>query len=150
MAFLCFIAFFSVSFSLCVSFQTSFSFSSFPFPPLLSPPIPFPFPLPFPFIIIIVIIITFWFNGNLFNPEWYMKWIAFSFSRVSSQPRDRTQVSCIAGRFFTSWATGEAQEYWSASPVDLPNSGIEPGSPALQALLLHYSFVIRAFLRGIR
>ena len=27
--------------------------------------------------------------------------------------RDRTQVSCIAGRFFTTWATMEAQEYWS-------------------------------------
>ena len=31
----------------------------------------------------------------------------------SSQPRDRTQVSCIAGGFFTVWATREAQEYWS-------------------------------------
>ena len=30
------------------------------------------------------------------------------FSRGSSQPRDRTQVSCIAGRFLTSWATKEA------------------------------------------
>ena len=38
--------------------------------------------------------------------------VAFPFSR-SSQPRDRTQVSCIAGGFFTSWATREAQEYWS-------------------------------------
>ena len=28
--------------------------------------------------------------------------VAFPFSRGSSQPRDRTQVSCIAGRFFTS------------------------------------------------
>ena len=28
--------------------------------------------------------------------------------RVSSQPRDRTLVSCIAGRFFTVWATREA------------------------------------------
>ena len=27
------------------------------------------------------------------------------FSRESSQPKDRTQVSCITGRFFTSWAT---------------------------------------------
>ena len=36
---------------------------------------------------------------------------AFPFSRRSSQPRDRTQVSCIAGGFFTSWSTGEAQEY---------------------------------------
>ena len=30
------------------------------------------------------------------------------FSRGSSQPRDRTQVSHIAGRFFTIWATREA------------------------------------------
>ena len=47
-----------------------------------------------------------------------------------------TQVSSIAGRFFTSWATREAQEYWSgqpvSSPADLPDPGIEPGSPALQ------------------
>ena len=35
-----------------------------------------------------------------------MEWVAFPFSRWSSQPRDWTQVSCIAGRFFTSWATG--------------------------------------------
>ena len=33
-----------------------------------------------------------------------------SFSRGSSQPRDRTQVSHIAGRFFTSWVTREAHE----------------------------------------
>ena len=33
-----------------------------------------------------------------------LQWVAFPFSRVSSQPRDRTQVSHIAGRFFTSWA----------------------------------------------
>ena len=66
-----------------------------------------------------------------------LKWVAFPFSRGSSQPRDRTQVSCIVGRFFTSWTTRVAQEYWSAepipSPVDLPDPGIEPGSPALQA-----------------
>ena len=29
------------------------------------------------------------------------EWVAFPFSRGSSQPRDRTQVFCIAGRFFT-------------------------------------------------
>ena len=29
-------------------------------------------------------------------------WVAFPFSRGSSQPRDRTQVSHIAGGFFTS------------------------------------------------
>ena len=31
----------------------------------------------------------------------------------SFQPRGQTKVSHIAGRFFTSWATREAQEYWS-------------------------------------
>ena len=31
-----------------------------------------------------------------------LEWVAFPFSRVSSQPRDQIQVSHIAGRFFTS------------------------------------------------
>ena len=39
-----------------------------------------------------------------------LEWVAFPFSRGSSQPRNRTQVSCIAGGFFTSWATREAIE----------------------------------------
>ena len=42
-----------------------------------------------------------------------LEWVAFTFSRGSSQPRDQTQVSHVAGRFFTSWARREAQEYWS-------------------------------------
>ena len=37
-----------------------------------------------------------------------LEWVAFLFSRGSSQPRDRTQVSHIAGGFFTSWATRKA------------------------------------------
>ena len=37
-----------------------------------------------------------------------LEWVAFSFSRGSSQPRDWTQVSGIARGFFTSWATREA------------------------------------------
>ena len=40
-----------------------------------------------------------------------LEWVAVPFSRGSSQPRDRTQVSCIAGGFFTSWATMEDQAY---------------------------------------
>ena len=42
-----------------------------------------------------------------------LEWITFPFSGVSSQPRDQTQVSFIAGWFFTSWATRETQEYQS-------------------------------------
>ena len=38
-----------------------------------------------------------------------LEWVAIPFSRRSSQPMDWTQVSLIAGRFFTSWATGETQ-----------------------------------------
>ena len=34
-----------------------------------------------------------------------LKWVAVPFSRGSSQPRDGTQVSHIAGRFFTSFDT---------------------------------------------
>ena len=34
-----------------------------------------------------------------------LAWVAFPFSRGSSQSRDWTQVSRIVGRFFTSWAT---------------------------------------------
>ena len=37
-----------------------------------------------------------------------LAWIAISFSRGSSWPRDQTQVSRIAGRCFTIWATREA------------------------------------------
>ena len=37
-----------------------------------------------------------------------LEWVAISFSRGSSQPRDWIQVSCIAGRRFTLWATREA------------------------------------------
>ena len=34
-----------------------------------------------------------------------LEWVAVPFSRGSPQPRDQTQVSGIAGRFFTIWAT---------------------------------------------
>ena len=64
-----------------------------------------------------------------------LEWVAFPFSRGSSQSRDWTQVSHIAD-FFTSWTTRKVQEYRSGypmpSPADLPDPGIELGSPALQ------------------
>ena len=40
-----------------------------------------------------------------------LEWVAIPFSRGPSQPGDQTQVSCTAGRFFTSWATREALVY---------------------------------------
>ena len=38
-----------------------------------------------------------------------LEWAAISFSRGSSQPRDRTWISCFAGRFFTGWDTREGK-----------------------------------------
>ena len=48
--------------------------------------------------------------------EWFtmpteaQKYWTCPFSGGSSQPSTRTRVSCIAGGFFTSWATREAQK----------------------------------------
>ena len=62
-----------------------------------------------------------------------LEWVTFPFSGRSSQPRDQTQVSNISGGFFTSWATREAQEYWSGYPTLL--QGIFPTQELNQGLL---------------
>ena len=41
-----------------------------------------------------------------------LQWVACSFSRGSSWPRNRTRVSCISGRFFTNWTVKEARGMW--------------------------------------
>ena len=40
-----------------------------------------------------------------------LEWVACSFSRGSSWPRNWTRVSCIAGGFFASWATRETHSF---------------------------------------
>ena len=65
-----------------------------------------------------------------------LEWVAYPFSRGSSQPRDQTQVSCIAGGFFTSWATREAHEYCSLSFLQ----EIFPTQESNQGLLLWYTW----------
>ena len=47
-----------------------------------------------------------------------LEWVTFSFSRGSSQPRDWTQVSSIAGRLFTSW-TSHISTYRLANPQSI-------------------------------
>ena len=52
-----------------------------------------------------------------------VEWVAFPFPRGFSQPRNQIQVSHIAGGFFTSWATREAQELgWIACPFSSRSS----------------------------
>ena len=52
-----------------------------------------------------------------------LEWVALPFSKGSSRSRDQTQVSCIAGRCFTVWATREAhlvtkqQQFWCITDV---------------------------------
>ena len=45
-----------------------------------------------------------------------LEWVAISISRESSWPRDRTRVSCIAGRFFTKPSLSRHANVGSASP----------------------------------
>ena len=44
-----------------------------------------------------------------------LEWVAYPFSRGSSQPRNWTRVSCTAGRFFTNWAIREARNKQQSS-----------------------------------
>ena len=48
-----------------------------------------------------------------------LEWVAFPFSRRSSQPRDRPEVSHIAGGFFPSWATKVTENLEEASRAPL-------------------------------
>ena len=75
---------------------------------------------------------------------WILEWVAGPFSRRSSQCRDRTQVSGIAGGFVTSWATREAQEYWGANRGLLHCRQIlyqlsHPGNSTSPIRLTHFS-----------
>ena len=59
------------------------------------------------------------------------EWVTYSFSSGSSQPRNQTRVSCIAGRFFTNWTTREAPSVKNPSAdigdkSSIPGSGISP------------------------
>ena len=72
-----------------------------------------------------------------------LEWVAILFSRASSQPRDQTQVSHIAGRFFTSWATrGQSGIQLSVAPMTHMASlhwmaTTLPPSASFQTVILH-------------
>ena len=54
-----------------------------------------------------------------------LEWVAVHFSRGSSWPRDRTQVSCIAGGFFLAAET--------------------PGEPTLKSVIYHIFYHIKCW-----
>ena len=49
-----------------------------------------------------------------------LEWVPYPFSRGTSQPRNQTRVSYIAGEFFTTWATREAPPHPTYLPPLLP------------------------------
>ena len=97
-----------------------------------------------------------------------LEWVAMPSSRGSSRPRNQTRVFCIAGGFFTSWATREAQksewhllglkniqEWWFlggggqrqvAEPRPGEQSGIEASSLLSFSLFLLLSFLLLSIL----
>ena len=56
-----------------------------------------------------------------------LEWVTMPSSGASSWPRKQTGVSCIADRFFTSWATREAPRRWCQISWIVPGMG--RGSP---------------------
>ena len=65
-----------------------------------------------------------------------LQWIAISFSRGSSRPRNQTQVSCIAGRCFTVWA---AREAWGMALSQWPYRFMRPLTPSAVS---YYSWIM--------
>ena len=65
-----------------------------------------------------------------------LEWVAIPFSRGSSQPRDRPQVSCIAGKFFTLWATRKSPSVCDSCSV-MSNSLQPHGLCSLPASSVH-------------
>ena len=61
-----------------------------------------------------------------------LEWVAYPFSRGSSQPRNQTGVSCIAGRFFTSRATREAHWLWRWADVGEGEGKADPTDHSTQ------------------
>ena len=80
-----------------------------------------------------------------------LEWVAITFSRGSSQPRHRTQVSHIAGVFFTIRATREAwmvrwqvchnwfEDYFGLSVVQ--STLVVPGGPTLEGVIILPLFI---------
>ena len=96
-----------------------------------------------------------------------LEWVAISSSKGSFQPKDWSHIFCIGRQILYPWQCCHSvafdslrphglqptrllcpwgfsrQEYWSRlscpTPGDLPNPGIEPRSPVLQAILYHLS-----------
>ena len=71
-------------------------------------------------------------SSFLFLQARIQEWVAISFSRGSSQPRDRTQISCIAGKRFNLWARARSPQV-----KQLPGRSCNPTSQQIVGLNLY-------------
>ena len=82
-----------------------------------------------------------------------LEWIAMPSDKGTSQPRNRTQVSCIASRFFTDWANGKATRESRLftlkscdSPLRQPRFwSAKSGAGSLLTIASHYELFIGDF-----
>ena len=67
-----------------------------------------------------------------------VQWVAISFSRGSSWPRDWTWVCCISGGFFTVWATREVLTHCFNSAVHPCQSPVHTNFYKVLSLVFQY------------
>ena len=70
-----------------------------------------------------------------------LEWVAIPFSRGSFWPRDQTWLSCIAGRFFTIWATREAWWYSKFSSAQSCPTLWDPMDCSTPGLPVHHQLL---------
>ena len=71
-----------------------------------------------------------------------LEWVAYPFSRGSSRPRNRTGVSCIAGRFFTYWAIRETPQMQKHSIKHKLNSILKNHVPWTTGIYPRYAKLV--------
>ena len=71
-----------------------------------------------------------------------LEWIAISFSRGSSQPRDQTLVSCIVDRHFTVWTTREIPMLFITTILSLLTGFIFPRLTDIYHFCLRFSKIL--------
>ena len=74
------------------------------------------------------------------SQSWILEWVAISSSRGSSRPRNQTRVPCPAGRFFTVWATREAQ-FHPELPLSLPSVVLSKPRKTFDSFHISHSFL---------
>ena len=72
-----------------------------------------------------------------------LEWVVYLFSSRSSQPRNWTRVSCIAGGFFTNWAIRESllkEKNWKIIYIIIlyMSSGLSPSQHTIENVKFHH------------